>query len=134
MEKLTKRKRSVLDVLDEQIAELEEKLAKYQPYFDELNNLKRTRATLLDEKRVTSGGGRANAQLTMEQMIQDLRDNGPSTAVESANRLGVNVTIVRSHLNRYKDRRYAANGDGRWRLIGEGAVADSDDSDEGEED
>jgi hypothetical protein len=133
MEKLTKRKRSVLDVLDEQIAELEEKLAKYQPYFDELNNLKRTRATLLDEKRTTSGGGRANAQLTMEQMIQDLRDNGPSTAVESANRLGVNVTIVRSHLNRYKDRRYAANGDGKWRLIGEGAIADEDTDDSDEE-
>ena len=132
VEKLSKRKRVVLDALDAEINELEEKLAKYQPYFDELNALKRTRATLLDEKRVTSGGGRANAQLTLEQMIQDLRDNGPSTAVESANRLGVDVTIVRSHLNRYKDRRYAANGDGRWRLIGEAAVAasDSDDSDE----
>jgi hypothetical protein len=126
-------------VLDAQIEELEEKLVKYQPYFDELNALKRTRATLLDEKRVTSGGGRANAQLTLEQMIQDLRDNGPSTAVESANRLGVDVTIVRSHLNRYKDRRYASNGDGRWRLIGEAAagkvaVDGDEDEDEGEED
>jgi hypothetical protein len=49
------------------------------------------------------------------------------------------VTIVRSHLNRYKDRRYASNGDGRWRLIGEAAagkvaVDGDEDEDEGEED
>jgi transcriptional regulator GlxA family with amidase domain len=120
----------VLDALDEQIEELEERLKKAQPMIDELNSLKRTRATLLDERRVTSGGGRANAQLSLEQVIQDIRDNGPSTAAEIADRVHVDATIVRSHLHRYKDRRYAQNGDGNWRLIGE----DTADEDEGEED
>jgi hypothetical protein len=127
MEKLSTRKRAVLELLDEQIEELETKLKKYQPFFDELNQLKRTRATLLDERRVTGGGGRASAQLTLEQVIQDLRDNGPSTPVEIGERLHVDNTIVRSHLNRYKDRRYEANGDGNWRLIGEGEDSKEDD-------
>ncbi len=130
MEKLTSRKRAVLDLLDEQIETLEEKLKKVIPLIDELNSLKRTRATLLDEKRVTGGGGRANAQLSLEQVIQDLRDNGPSTPTEIAERVHVDQTIVRSHLNRYKDRRYAANGDGKWRLIGE---QDGDDDEEEED-
>jgi hypothetical protein len=133
MEQLTKRKRAVLDILDAEIDELEEKLKKAQPLIDELNALKRTRATLLDERRPTGGGGRRNAQLTLEQVIQDLRDNGPSTPPEIAGRVHVDVTIVRSHLNRYKDRRYAVNGDGNWRLIGEDVTDEMSDEDEGEE-
>lgn len=119
MEKVSDRKQAVLDVLDEQIETLEAKLKKYQPYFDELNALKRTRATLLDERRPTGGGGRANAQLTMEQVIHDLKQNGPSTPVEIAGRLHVADHIVRSHLNRHADSRYRKNGDGNWSLIGE---------------
>ena len=129
MEKISSRKRAVLDLLDEQIELLEEKLKKVQPIIDELNSLKRSRAALLDERRATGGGGRANAQLTLEQVIQDLRDNGPSTAVEIAERLHVDNTIVRSHLNRYKDRRYAINGDGNWRLIGEDAGDEEEEED-----
>jgi hypothetical protein len=134
MQELTKRKRVILEALDEQIEELETKLKRYQPYFDELNQLKRTRATLLDERRMTSGGGRAHAQLSMETVIQDLRDNGPSSPTEIAERVGVNDTIVRSHLNRYRDRRYATNGDGNWRLIGEQNTDEDEGEDEGEED
>lgn len=119
MEQVTRRKQIILDALDEQIHELEEKLKKAQPMIDELNALKRTRATLLDERRPTSGGGRGNTMLTMETMIHHLRENGPKTPQEAADELGVPVTVVRSHFNRYRDQRYAANGDGKWRLIGE---------------
>ena len=128
MDAITKRKRAVLEILDEQIEDLEERLKKAQPLIDELAALKRTRATLLDERRVTGGGGRRDAQLNMEQVIQDLRDNGASTPAEIAERVHVDVTIVRSHLNRYKDRRYATNGDGNWRLIGE-STEDTDEED-----
>jgi hypothetical protein len=125
---LWKRRSTGRYVIDEQIEELEEKLKKAQPMIDELNKLKRTRATLLDERRTTSGGGRANAQLTMETMIHDLRTNGPSTPQEAADRLGISVTIVRSHLNRYADERYEKVEDGKWRLIG-----NDDESEEDEE-
>jgi hypothetical protein len=130
METVTKRKQIILDALDEQIEELEEKLKKAQPMIDELASLKRTRATLLDERRATSGGGRGNTQLTMETMIHHLREHGPQTAGEAAAALGLNENLVRSHLNRYREVRYSRNGDGNWRLIGE----DVEDNDEGEDD
>ena len=129
MEKVTKRKQLVLDVLDEQIADLEERLAKAQPLINELQVLRATRAKLLDERSPTSGGGRRNAQLTMETMIHDLREHGPSTVLEITPRVGVDATIVRSHLNRHKDIRYRQiDENGTWDLIGE------EDDDEGDED
>jgi predicted HTH transcriptional regulator len=130
MEQVTKRKQIVLDALDEQIHDLEERLKKAQPLIDELATLKRTRATLLDERRATSGGGRANAQLSMETMIHYLRENGSQTAGEIAEGLSLNENLIRSHLNRYRDQRYAKNGDGKWRLIGEDAEDDTDEEDD----
>src|SRR4249920_2637321 len=127
METVTRRKQIILDALDEQIHELEEKLKKAQPMIDELNSLKRTRATLLDERRPTSGGGRGNTQLTMETMIHQLREHGPQTPAEAASDLGLNENLVRSHLNRYRDQRYAKNGEGKWRLIGEDVEEDEGD-------
>lgn len=127
MEKVTKRAQEVLDVIDEKIEDLEERLKKAQPLIDELARLRRTRKVLLDEKGVTSGGGRSNAMLTMETLIHDLREHGASTPQEAADRLGIPVTVVRSHLNRYSDQRYAKNGDGKWRLIGETDEDDEED-------
>lgn len=127
MEKVTRRKQAVLDVIDEQIADLEVKLAKAQPMINELAVLRATRAKLLDERSTTSGGGRRNAQLTMETMIHDLRENGPSSPPDIAQRVGVDATIVRSHLNRHKDVRYRMNGDGMWHLIGEGEAEEAED-------
>jgi predicted ArsR family transcriptional regulator len=62
----------------------------------------------------------------MESVIHAMRenDNESMTAVEVAQAIGVDPTVVRSHLNRYKDQRYEKNGDG-WTLIGE----DADDED-----
>jgi len=119
MQKLSRRKDAILAVIDEQIAELEEKLAKAQPLIDELTQLKRTRATLLSERSVT-GNIRSGTRLTMEQVIHAFRenDNDPLTPRELGAALGVDETVIRSHLNRYKDVRYTKNGDGAWRLIG----------------
>jgi hypothetical protein len=133
MEKVTRRKQTVLDVLDEQIEELEEKLKKAQPMIDELAALRRTRATLLDERRPTGGGGRRGTMLQLESVIQFVRENGPSTPQEVADKLGVDVTVVRSHFNRYNESRYMKNGDGRWRLIGEDAIPETEE-DEDEDD
>jgi hypothetical protein len=120
MEKVTKRQSAVLEVLDEQIEELEEKLKKAQPLIDELTRLKRTRATLLSERSVT-GSISGRTRLTMEEVIHAFRtnDNDPMTPAELATAIGTDVTVVRSHLNRHADVRYRKNGDGAWHLIGE---------------
>jgi hypothetical protein len=130
METVTKRKQIILDALDEQIEDLEERLKKAQPMIDELASLRRTRATLLDERRPTGGGGRANAQLSMETVIQHLKANGPSTPLQVAEAAGVNATIARSHFNRYADVRYRKNGNGTWSLIGESTEEEDDDGEE----
>jgi hypothetical protein len=119
MEKLTPRKQAVLDVLDAQIEDLDTKLAKYQPLFDELGSLRATRARLLDERSTTSGGGRRGSQLTMETVILFLREEGASSVADIAKHAGVDPSIVRSHLNRHKDVRYRQDEDGDWELIGE---------------
>src|SRR5262245_60638449 len=119
MQEVSTRKNRMLEALDQEIAELEEKLKKAQPLIDELNQLKRTRATLLSE-RTTTGSIGARTRLNMESVITALRenDNEPMTAVEIASAVGEDVTVVRSHLNRYKDTKYEKDGEG-WVLIGE---------------
>jgi hypothetical protein len=120
MEKVSTRKSAVLEVLDEQIELLEKKLVKVQPLVDELNQLKKTRATLLSE-RTTTGGLGGRTRLNMESVIHALRenDNDPMTPSEIASAIGTDDTVVRSHLNRHADVRYRKNGDGKWHLIGE---------------
>lgn len=106
--------------LDREIKELEEELADVQPLLDELAQLRRTRATLLSERSVT-GSISSRTRLTMEQVIHAFRenDNDPMTPGELATAIGVDPTVVRSHLNRHADTRYRKNGDGAWTLIGE---------------
>lgn len=129
MEKVSSRKQEILDVIDAQIEKLEEKLKRAQPLIDELSQLKRTRATLLSERSVT-GGIRAGTKITMEQVIHALRQaDGEATAGELAEVLGVDATVVRSHLNRYRDERYRKEGDG-WVLIGHTNGNGEDEDDE----
>lgn len=127
MQKVSKRKNAVLEILDVQIKELEAKLAAAQPFIDELAQLKRTRATLLNERGPT-GTISSGTRLTMEEVIHTMTENGSSmTPQDLATKLSVDVTVVRSHLNRYKDERYRKNGDGSWQLIGGGDTDDEDD-------
>ena len=129
MEKLTTRQTTVLEVLDAQIEELEEKLRKAQPFIDELNKLRATRRVLLSEKSMTSGGGNNTTRLTMEQLVHFMRAGDATNEDDAlpvsiiAQKLGVPDATVRSHLNRSKDTRYAQADNGAWYLIGE----DSDD-------
>jgi len=120
MDKVSQRKQNVLDALDTEIEALETKLEKVQPLINELQQLRRTRATLLSEKGTTGGGVSARTRLTMEQVIHAMREADGSIAVgDLATGLGVGDTVIRSHLNRYRDERYRKNGDGTWELIGE---------------
>jgi DNA-binding transcriptional ArsR family regulator len=97
MEQLSTAKQTILATLDEEIGKLE-----------------------LSERLPTGGGVRRNSQLTMETMIHALREaDGPMETGELAEKLGVDQTIIRSHLNRFKDQRYRRTVDG-WELIGEG--------------
>jgi DNA-binding NarL/FixJ family response regulator len=118
MQKVSIPQQAVLDVLDEQIKKKEKMLAKVQPHIDELNRLKRTRATLLNERGTTGSIG-SGTRLTMEEVIVAMREAGGSaTPTAIAERLSVDVNTVRSHLNRHKDSRYTKDGD-EWTLIGE---------------
>jgi predicted ArsR family transcriptional regulator len=117
MEKLTKRTESVLDILDEQIEDLEERLKKVQPLIDELNKLKQTRRVLLSEKSVTGGGGHGGPTLSMEEVVRFLSEHGPSSPGEIAEGVGFDVHRVRSHLSRHKDTRYENVANGSWALL-----------------
>lgn len=130
MEKVAPAIQRVLDVMDEEIETLEEKLRKAQPLIDRLAKLRQARARLLDEKSPTAGGGRRNAQLTMETVVAFLRQHGASTPVEIADHAGVDANIARSHLNRHADVRYRKNGDGKWHLIGENTDGEGFDEEE----
>lgn len=120
MEKISTRQQAVLDVLDAQIEELEEKLTRVQPLINELNRLRQTRRTLLSEKGVTGGGGNGRVKLSMEEVIMFLQsqENG-ATPAEISEALSVEGHIVRSHLSRGKDTRYKLH-DGRWFLMEQG--------------
>lgn len=123
MEKLSDRKTRILEALDEEISELEQKLKKVQPLIDELNQLRRTRATLLSERTTTGSVG--GARITMESVIHALKEGESMTVAELAAALGQNDTAVRSHLNRHKDVRYRKVGD-EWALIGEDSDEEED--------
>lgn len=126
MEKLTQRKKNILEAIDEEIEDLEEKLAKVQPLINELNQLKRTRATLLSERTSTGTIG-SRTRLNMESVIHALRenDNEAMTPQELASAVGVDVTVMRSHLNRHIDTRYRRDNGG-WILIGEDEEGDDE--------
>src|SRR4051794_979890 len=110
MQKVSTRKENVLDILNEEIEALEEKLAKAQPLIDELAQLKKTRATLLSE-RSSTGAVNGRAQLTMEMVVHAFTGHEELTVGEIADAVGVNQTVVRSHLNRYRDQRYEQTTD-----------------------
>lgn len=116
MDAITRRQSAVLEILDAQIEELEEKLAKAQPLINELNKLKQTRRVLLSEKGTTGGGGHPNAQLTQEMVITFLRETESATPQQIAEHFGVPGATVRSHLNRHKDTTYSRIN-GEWELI-----------------
>lgn len=114
--KVTSRQQAVLTALDEQIAELEAKLARYQPLVNELAQLKRTRATLLGEK--PSGGRRPT--LATEAVASAMRDAGrPLTPLEISERTGADGAVVRSHLNRWSGKLYRRLPQGGWVLADE---------------
>jgi hypothetical protein len=134
MRKLSTREKTILEAMDEEIKVLEEKLQKFQPYFDELNRLRKARAVMLDE-RSTTGTVRSNTSgapmLTMETVIAYLREHGHASTREIADHAGTTVGNVRAHLNRYRDERYRQNGGGEWSLIGtEGEDEEESDDEE----
>ncbi len=113
MAKLTPRTQVVLDALDEQIAEVESKLAKYRPLVDELAQLKRTRASLLGERAPAGRRGTLN----VDGLVGALRaSNEPLTPVELAAKIGADANAVRAHLNRNVTGRYRKEGRG-WMLV-----------------
>lgn len=138
MRKLTNREDTILDILDEQIEELEKKLQKVQPLFDELNRLRKARAVMLDERSTTGnprGGtktnlGRGSQGAQMETIISYLREHGDASTSELAEYVGTTPGSIRAHLNRYRDERYRQNGEGNWSLIGEDRKEEDDSGDE----
>ena len=111
--KVTSRQQVVLTALDEQITDLEEKLARYQPLLDELAQLKRARAALLGIRHEQ----RKRGTLTQEVVVAVMREAGrPLTPMEISERTGGSGTVVRSHLSRWRGSLYRRDTDG-WALI-----------------
>jgi transcription initiation factor IIE alpha subunit len=137
MRKLSTREQTILDAMDEEIEELEKKLQKVQPLFDELNRLRKARGVMLDERSLTGkprGGGKTNLGrgsqgAQMETIITYLREHGEASTTELAEYVGTTVGSIRAHLNRYRDERYRQNGGGNWSLIGEGKEDDDGEDD-----
>jgi hypothetical protein len=127
VEQLTPSQTRVLESLDVEIERLEKKLAKAQPYINELNRLRQVRRVLLAEKGTTGGGGHPGTLITQEAVIHFMRENGPSKPGAIAEGLGVQSTAIRSHLSRHKDTTYERDEDGNWSYIGR------EDEDEDEE-
>ena len=111
--KVSPRKQAVLNALDEQIGELESKLAKYRPLLDELAQLKRARATLLGERAPAGRRGTLDADALADLMQAS---GEPLTPVELAEKLGADANTVRSHLNRNLGSRYRKEGRG-WVVV-----------------
>jgi DNA repair exonuclease SbcCD ATPase subunit len=134
MRKLSPREKVVLEALDEEIEELEAKLQKVQPLFDELQRLRKARSVMLDERSTTGKPrGKNGGGAQMETIITYLREHATATTTELAEYVGTTVPTIRAHLNRYKDERYHTDGNGTWSLIGTDRV-DEEDDDEADED
>lgn len=108
-------KQTVLNALDEQIAQLETKLERYRPLLDELAQLKRARAALVGERL---GPGRRGTLDTAALTDALEASSEPLTAVELAETIGADANVVRSHLNRSLGSRYRKEGRG-WVIIRE---------------
>ena len=107
--KMTPRQQAVLTALDEQIADLEAKLARYRPLLDELARLKKARAILLGERRTRGRSG----TLTTAAVLAAMGEAGrPLAPMEIADRTGADGTVVRSHLNRWRDQLYRRDSEG----------------------
>lgn len=117
MEDLTDAQNAVLEVIEAQLGRINKRLKKFEPLIAERDRLTQTRRVLLSEKSQTGGRGSWNAQLSGEEVITFLRENGPSTPQEISEGLSVAGTVVRSHLSRGKGKTYDRNDDGKWDLI-----------------
>jgi len=106
---MTTRQQAVLTALDEQIADLEAKLARYQPLLEELAQLKRVRATLLGERLTGGRKGTLTTEAVLGVMGQAAR---PLSPLEIAERTGAHGTVVRSHLSRWQGKLYRRESEG----------------------
>ena len=115
--KVTSRQQAVLDALDQQIADLKAKLARYQPLKEELAQLERARAVLLG----IQPDRRRYGTLTRETVAGVMRDAGrPLTPREISEATGASGPVVRSHLHRGRGEIYEHDGNG-WTLVDDGS-------------
>jgi len=109
------RKQKIIDLIDEQIAVLDSKLAKYQPLFDERSTLLKSRAMLMNEK---GGTGKGVTTGQVRDVFEKL-ESASLSAPQIADELGMNQSTVRSHLSRHAGVHYEKGDDGTWSLLEE---------------
>ena len=117
-------------LLNEQLAELDKHLRKYEPLIEQKKRLEAARRALLSERAPTAGGGRG---LTMEEVDNALREMQPATVHEVAAKLSATDGAVRAHFNRGKGEHYEQvkeDGVVKWSL----REPENDDPDEDEDD
>lgn len=100
-------------LIDEQLAELNEVLRKYEPLFEQKKRLEASRRALLSERAPTAGGGRG---LTQEEIVNALGEE-KLTVHQVATKLSASPGAVRAHFNRGEGERFGKdteNGEVLW--------------------
>lgn len=121
---------SQLEQLDEQIADINKRLAKYDPLVELRNQLMSARRAMLGGNRSTGEGGN---RLTMEEVVRVVRENPGLSAMDLAKIAGVGRTTIGSHLSRYNGDRFLNKNNKWWLRDPKNGVNTVDDIDEDED-
>lgn len=114
---------AVLDTIDAQLKKIQKVLRKVEPIIARRDKLMAARRVLLSTRSTTGGAGSPRTRLSMDEVVnvmKSVKGKKQWTAPEIADKLGLEATIVRSHLNRHAGERYEQVERGVWSLAEEG--------------
>lgn len=120
-------KQRQVDAIDQELADINKTLRKYEPLFELKKQLEGARRALLSERAPTAGGGRG---LTQEEVVNALSAMGEGTVAQVAEKLSASEPAVRAHFNRGDGERFVSRRDNGVVLW---AVRDPENDDEGDE-
>lgn len=72
------------------------------------------RALMGTGNKLTGSGG---SRITSDEVHVWLAANGPATTQDMASALSTTDAVIRGHMSRGKDERFARNGDGKWHVV-----------------
>jgi hypothetical protein len=121
-------KQRQVDAINEELANINATLRKYEPLFELRRQLEAARRALLNERATTAGGGKG---LTQDEIVNALGDD-KLTVHEVATKLNASEGAVRAQFNRGKGERFEQeqdNGKVLW-FVRDPETQEDDDEDE----